>query len=249
MNYRRIDRLTFPRWLAAVVLALALAAPAAAEHKIVVTELVRDTQQQSKDDEGVKIVWWMPPELWQSSLASDGKMSPAQVEQFLSIVRPYLMVAVVGAKVGPSGTPTFLPEETLRSRIKVVDSNGRSYLPLADDKTSAEVKHLVTVMGPLFGKLLGPMGENLRIFLFPARDADGREIASATSSRSFDVLLGERRYHWRLPIGSVLPAKVCPEDGEVLNGAWSFCPWHGTRLKVQDATTPPAAETPKPGSS
>jgi hypothetical protein len=231
------------------VLALALAIPAAAEHKISMPDLVRDTQQQSKDSEGTTIVWWMPQEIWQSGLSSDGKLSPAQVEHVLSILRPYLMVAVVGAKAGPSGIPTFLPEELLRSRIRIVDSNGRSYLPLADDKLSADLKHLLTIMKPLFANFLGPMGENLRIFLFPARDADGREIASAPSSRSFDVQLGERRYHWRLPIGSVLPPKACPEDGELLNGAWTFCPWHGTRLKVQDTTTPPAAAPPTPNPS
>jgi hypothetical protein len=44
LDNRKIDRLTFPRWLSAVMLALALAAPAAAEHQIQVTDLARDIQ-------------------------------------------------------------------------------------------------------------------------------------------------------------------------------------------------------------
>jgi hypothetical protein len=249
-----VDRLTFPRWLAAVVLALTLAAPAvAAEQKVQITDLIRETQQQSKNTERLTLVWWMPLEFWQASLAVSGmQMSPEKTEEFLAIVRPYLIVAVADGKMSPLGSATFVSEEVLRSGIKVVDSVGRSYLPIPDDKISADMKQLTHAMRPIFANLIGAMGENIRFFMFSSRDADGKEIASATSTRSFDIQLGERRFHWRLPLGSVLPLKVCPEDGEAMNGAWSFCPWHGAKLKAQEAPAapaPPAATPPKPGSS
>ena len=233
-----------------VVLALALAAPASAEHKVQLTDLIKDLQQQGQQADDLSLVLWMPVEFWQASFAAnDVPISSKQVEEFISVLRPYLMVAALDGKLGPLGAPTFVSEQVLRAQIKVVDSNGRSYLPLADDKIAADVKNLVQIMRPIFINLMGPMGENIRFFMFPARDADGKEIANATSQGSFDILIGDRRFHWRLPLGSVLARKVCPEDGEALSGAWSFCPWHGTKLKTQEAPPPAAAKPPKPDPS
>jgi hypothetical protein len=236
--------------LVVVILAVALAAPASAEHKVKLADLIKEIQQQGSKGDDLSLVWWMPVEFWQASMAAnDAPGSPQQVEQFVSVIRPYLMVAAIDGKLGPLGGPTFVSEQALRAQIKVVDSNGRSYLPLADDKINADVKNLFQIMRPIFINIMGPMGENMRFFLFPARDADGKEIASATSQGGFDILMGDRRFHWRLPLGSLLAPKVCPEDGEALNGSWSFCPWHGTKLKTQEAPPPAAAKPPKPDPS
>jgi hypothetical protein len=28
--------------------------------------------------------------------------------------------------------------------------------------------------------------------------------------------------------------KIRPEEGELLNGNWEFCPWHGKKLNTQN---------------
>ena len=96
------------------------------------------------------------------------------------------------------------------------------------------------MMRPVLSNMLGPMGENMRFFLFPAVDGSGTEIANPTSQNHFAVQLGDHHFRWRLPLGSLLPPKACPDDGQVLNGAWNYCPWHGTKLKPQAASAPGA---------
>jgi hypothetical protein len=123
----------------------------------------------------------------------------------------------------------------LRAQLRVVDARGRSYEPLTDDKISPDAKNFVQMIRPVLANLMGPMGENFRFFLFPARDSSGVEIADAASDNDFNVQLGEKDFRWRLPLGSLISKKVCPEDGELLSGAWTFCPWHGTKLKTQEA--------------
>ena len=78
--------------------------------------------------------------------------------------------------------------------------------------------------------LLGPAGRNFHFFFFPATTEAGTAIADPRLPGDFSVRVVNERYSWRLPLGSLLPEKVCPADGERLNGAWLFCPWHGDRL-------------------
>jgi len=58
----------------------------------------------------------------------------------------------------------------------------------------------------------------------------GRRIADAKEEGSFAVLIGEKKYRWKLPLGSLLPPKTCAECGEELSGAFKFCPYEGTKL-------------------
>ena len=78
--------------------------------------------------------------------------------------------------------------------------------------------------------MLGPMGQNVHFYAFSATDNAGNRIADARKEETFSVTLTGREYKWRLPLGSLLPPKKCPLDGEILNGAYKYCPWHGAKL-------------------
>lgn len=74
------------------------------------------------------------------------------------------------------------------------------------------------------------MGQNLLVFLFPAVGKDNQKIADAKKAGSFAVNIGKLEYKWRLPLGSVVPPKICPKCGEKLSGAYTYCPYDGTKL-------------------
>jgi hypothetical protein len=90
----------------------------------------------------------------------------------------------------------------------------------------------------MFGNMLGAMGQGMHLFFFPARATDGSSLADATKEGDFSVRLGEESFKWHLPLGSLLPVKVCPEDGERMSGAWKFCPWHGRALVQSGKVSP-----------
>lgn len=226
-------------WLVLCALAFSLPLPIEAQPKVNVADLILETQQQSMESEKVSIVWWIPLDFWRVNLEADPSVTDQQAKEFLGVLEPYLVVVVVDSKIGPLGGATFTAEQTLRSRLQVIDSRGRSYLPLADEKISADAKNFTQMMRPLLASSMGQLGENMVFFLFPARDDAGKAIADPLGEDDFEIRLGEERYSWRLPLGSLMPPKVCPDDGEVLNGAWSYCPWHGTKLKAQEAPAAP----------
>jgi len=203
--------------------------PAQATH-VVVDDLREETQKSLPDSDRMTLVWWIPEEFWQATLADDPTTSKAQVEEFLKTVRPYVMFAVVDGKMGAFGGITYKPEEVIRSTIQVVDMQGTTHRPLPENKIDPDTRNLLAVMKPVLSNMMGKMGENMHFVVFSARDAAGRRLADPTKEGTFSLKLGSDVYKWRLPLGSLLPPKVCPVDGEVMNGAWKFCHWHGDKL-------------------
>lgn len=198
-----------------------------------ISEVLQDTQKQSEVKNLVRMVWWLPEEYWRVSWESND-IAPEQQEIFLKTVRPYLVVAVVDGTLGPFGGIEFTGADALRGMVRVIDRNSTPYAPLPDEKLSGDVKNLASFLKSMFGNMLGAMGEGIEIFFFPATTEAGMTIAAATEEGEFSVEVAGEVFRWRLPIGSMIPPKVCPEDGESMNGAWKFCPWHGKPLETVD---------------
>jgi len=203
----------------------------AQDRKIDINGLVQETQKMSDNSDEMTLIWWIPEEFWQASFDQDPSVTATQAEEFIKVLRPYLLIVVADGKVGNFGGITYKSETTIRNNIQIIDNQGTNFRPLAEDNVNADTKNFLSMMKPVFVNMLGPMGQNMHFFLFPAKNKTGQNIASAMKVGDFSVKLDEREFKWRLPLGSLLPPKVCPVDGEKMNGAWKFCPWHGVELK------------------
>ena len=192
--------------------------------------IVRDTQYMSKEGDGMTLIWWFPEEFWELSFASDSTVTKAEAEKLLTVFRPYIVVAVVDGEVGPFGAVRYRSEDAIRAQLRIRDSEGTYYEPLREDEIDVSVENFLLILKPMLANMLGPMGENLHFFLFPAKREDGRKIADATKEGVLSIELGEREFKWRLPLESLVPPKICPECGEECSGAWRFCPWCGAKL-------------------
>lgn len=193
--------------------------------------LIQETQKKSERTGEISFVWWIPQEYWQLSFAQNPTITPEQSEKVLSVFRPYTIIAVVDGKTNPSAGITYRSEGDIRSGIKLKDRSGATYLPLGDEQISVETKSFLAAMKPVLANVLGPMGQNMYFFVFPAQDSAAQDIANATKEGSFSVELGEgRAFSWELPLSSLLSLKTCPACGKKLNGAYKYCPWDGTKL-------------------
>ena len=176
------------------------------------------------------LVWWVPEEYWRVSFARNPAVTEAQTEEFVSVLRPYTVVAVVDGKIGVLGGVTFTSEADIRAGIEIRDRQGTPYPPLSEDTVDAKARNSLAMMKPILANMLGPMGENMNFLFFPAKDQKDQSIAGATEDGAFSVKLGEREFRWRLPLSSLLPPKTCPRCKEECSGAWKFCPWCGAKL-------------------
>ena len=202
----------------------------AQDRKVDINALVQETQKMSDTSGEMTLIWWIPEEFWRASFEQDPNMTAAQTEEFVKILRPYMLIVAVDGNIGSFGGVTYKSETTIRDSIQVIDSQGTRYRPLNNENIDADTKNFLSMMKPVFVNMLGPIGQNMHFFLFPARNTMGQNIAVAKSEGAFSVKLDKRVFKWRLPLGSLLPTKICPVDGEKLSGAWKFCPWHGAEL-------------------
>jgi len=219
----------FPIVFAAVSLPLASGSLAVAED-IDVQGLVAETQKVSEKLDDMTLVWWLPEEFWAASFAQTPQVTATQAEQFLKIVRPYTMVAVVTGDMGPFGGVTYKSESYVRANVRIVDSQNKSYAPLSEEQISPDVKNFLEMMKPVMANLLGPMGKNMHFLVFPGKTAAGAQIASAKGKGHLQIRVGRREFKWRLPLDSVLAPKRCPGCKEKCKGSWNFCPWCGQKL-------------------
>ena len=201
--------------------------------KIDINALIEETQKKSEAPDEMTLIWWIPEAFWKVNFEQDGEITPKQAEDFMKILRPYNVLVVIDGKIGTFGTITYKTETTVRSNIQIIDGQGNAYRPLTDDKVSSEAKTMLSMMKPILVNMLGPLGQNMHFVLFPSKNTKSEDIINVTKEGSFLVKLDNREFKWRFPLGSLLARKVCPVDGEMYNGAWKFCPWHGNELKNQ----------------
>lgn len=217
--------------LGALVLGVALlsACPSGAKD-IDLQALTQETQKMSQKSDAMTLLWWIPEEYWSASLSQAPNMTASQVAEFLRVIRPYTMVAVLDGAIGPFGGITYKSEDSIRASTRLLDSGGKSYAALTDDEIDADTKAMLQMLKPIMVSMLGPMGQNMHFLLFPGKTDSGARIASAKDKGQFSVKLGQKEFKWRLPLDSLLPAYVCANCREECKGSWSFCPWCGTNL-------------------
>ena len=183
-----------------------------------VQAVVSETQWVSRTDKAMRFVWWIPAEFWRVSVPATA--SREQIDQLVGVLRPYTLIAVAAGDLGPLGGVTWAAEDSVRSQLAILDSGGREYAPVPSDQVSADARNVAAIMRPVLGNVVGPMGQNMHFVYFPSLTPGGTPIADSTADGSFSVRFGSEVHRWRLPVGSLLPSKVCPVDGERLNGAW-----------------------------
>lgn len=230
------------------VLVVGAGSPSSAQSDVDVGAIISETQKEATGSKALGLVWWIPEEVWKAILEEDGGLTPEGIEGILGVLRPYLVIAAVDGSFGPMGAPSFRSQEALRGSLTVIDERGNEYRPLKEEEISGDAKNLFASMKPGLAGIAGPIGEHMHFFCFPAKTEEGRLIADPLESGELAVKMGDKTFQWRLPLGSLLPPKVCPVDGEQLNGAWIYCPWHGDKLQALPATPEAPGEGPHPPS-
>jgi len=201
------------------------------ENQIDINALVQETQKRSDNPTEMTFIWWIPEEYWQVSFAQNPNMTATQIEDFVKVFRPYTVVAAVDGTMGTYGSVNYKSEAEIRSNIKLVDAQGSAYLPLSEEEINADTKSFLAAMKPMLANALGPIGQNMYFFIFPAQDKSEQRIADAKREGVFLVKLGDREFRWKLPLGSLLPPKVCPVCQEKISGSYKYCPWDGAKLE------------------
>jgi hypothetical protein len=194
-------------------------------------EIVRETQKQGIRPGRITLVWWVPPEFWRAALLAGRTIPADKVEEMVASISDVNVFIVADAKVGGFGSLTFEPQSELEKRLTVTDGSGKPVATIAEAKQPLATKNMLAMMKPLLSNMLGELGKNLSFFVFEGKNKDGTRRIDPTKPGMLTAKLSEEEFRWRLPLGSLLPPKVCPKCGETFPGNYGFCPFDETPLK------------------
>lgn len=187
-----------------------------------------DCMKNSGEVPHKEMTLWIPARFWEI-VGDQMKLPPESVTAIVQEMSPYMMFCVVDYTI--EGTHiAFKTAEEIRPTLKLVDSSKHVHLPLADKDVSPVAMRMVNQFQPLMAKLLGQFGDGMHIFLFDGTAGNGKPAFDVDKPNHFVLTWESATAKWSLPLASVLPPKFCPVDHEQMQGTWSYCPVHGTKL-------------------
>jgi hypothetical protein len=213
--------------LAALLLGGALAVSGAATAGM--QELVRDTQRTAESGGNMTMVWWMPQQFWEESLKANPAMPEAARAQVLSALADYNIIALLRAKPGATGLADVQPKVELFKNARV-EVNGKLIEPMVLEQISPVAQLLLAQLKPAMAAMAGQVGQALEFVVYPAKGADGKLQFDALQPGTLKVSLYDANFSWRLPLGSLLPAKLDKKTGEEFPGNYQFNPFTGDKL-------------------
>jgi hypothetical protein len=194
-----------------------------------VQELVRDTQRSAESAGQITTVWWMPQQFWDESLKANPAVPAEARQQVLSSLEGYTIIAMLRARVGAAGLEEVQPKAELLKNV-VVESNGKVVEPVAPDQISPVAQVLLLQLKPAMAAMMGQAGQALEFVVYPSKSADGKPLMDAAQSGSMTIKLYDQTFSWRLPLGSLMPARIDKKTGEEFPGNYQFNPYTGDKL-------------------
>jgi hypothetical protein len=216
-------------WLVALLALLPLSY-VQAQARLDMAAIVKEVEMMKNTGNGMTVVMWFPEEYWRAATQASGRLTEKGADEFLAVMRPYTVVAIVAADVGAAGAFTFASPEAVRKSARLEDSAGTLYEPVDPQSTSAAMKNLLQMLRPILSNAMGPMGANMEILLFPGTNKDGARIADASKDGFFVVHLNDLAFRYHLPLGSILPPAVDARSGDTFPGNYHFNPYTGDKL-------------------
>ena len=213
----------------AFVLFLAYNLKAQSDYNI--KEYMEDMQRWERDNDVMSLSLWMPNGYWRVALEEYAAIPDEVIDLVETTLEDYVFICAADITVSLGGAMTARGEEALRNDIKIIDANGKEYVPLSQSEISDQTMLFVDQFRPTLVQMLGQFGEGLQIFLFQIKDEEGHNLISEVKEGRFSVVHSGHEFIYDLPLPSFLPPKTCPIDKEKMRGNWTYCPFHGTELK------------------
>ena len=110
--------------------------------------LIRDLTLTRNSGGRMTMAMWMPDEFWRAALQSNGHMTDKGVNDYIAVIHPYTLVAILDAEKGITAFH-YADMDTLTNEVTIEDSHGMKYGPLPPNLVAEDVKNLIQVMRPL----------------------------------------------------------------------------------------------------
>jgi hypothetical protein len=200
------------------------------------TQAIVKECQVLKSEIGVHLVWWIPVEFWEASLRQREDLAQKTIEEIVTTLRPYSMLAVVQADISALGAFTFYEKEKIGKNLKITHTG-----PDGKEKELALLKNipqdlelLYQQLKPVLAGAMGNLGMNFYFFTVADIVGEKRLLSPYEKGRvavslknSADVSVGP--FVIETPLDALFVPRVCP-NGKKAHVSWQYCPWSGKKL-------------------
>jgi hypothetical protein len=193
-----------------------------------VREFIHETQQSSNVGQQLTLVWWLPPEFWEVSMASNPNISAQTSADISATFHDYQVFALVRASTGVGGLTALQSNADLVSNAHF-EVAGQPIAPIPPDKVPPGIQTMLGAMRPMLANMLGQLGQSMELVVYPGV-VDQHRLIEPLKSGSFQFALYDQTFHWRTPLASLLPKKVDRKTKEEFPGNYDFNPYTGDKL-------------------
>jgi hypothetical protein len=151
-------------------------------------------------------------------------------DQVLAALSDYTVIAMMRAKTGVTGLTDVQPKAELIKNAQL-EINGKTLVPVPPEQIAPGAALVLSQLKPALASMAGQVGQAFELVVYPAR-VDGKLVVDAAQSGTLQIKLYEETFRWRLPLGSLLPAKVDAKTGESFPGNYQFNPFTGGKLSA-----------------
>ena len=202
-----------------------------------IAALTKETQKSSDPTQGFNLVWVLPVEYWQVSLAKNKNVTQPVRDAILKALRPYVLVGIVRADISPLGAFKFYDEEAVlaATTVSYIDADGKTRQLSRVTTLNAETERIISSMKPILRNAMGKLGSNFHFIVYRDRDAKGGRIASPYVRGKVSLTLRKIGNHQggtfdvEYPLDSLHVARICGKCSKEAHVSWRFCPWCGTK--------------------
>jgi hypothetical protein len=200
-------------------------------YQINLTEYVREIQNWEKHKNNMSLTFWIPTSYWEVALKDSPDISQEIINLITSAFKDYVFVCALDLNIDNDGIMSFTDEQELRSTISVEDSLGNVSFPLEKSQISADASTYSELFEPMFAQYLGQLGAGIHTYFFEMKDEQGENIIDEYKAGEFTINHSNKKFHFQLPLVTLLPPKICPIDSVEMKGNWNYCPFHGVKLQ------------------
>jgi hypothetical protein len=200
-------------------------------HATDLQQLVQETQKMSQESSNMTMVWWIPEEFWDASLATNPNVTPESRKQLLEALENFQIVALFRGKTGIGGLTDIPTKEEMVAHARF-ESNGKVIEPLEPAQVSTGAQTMMAALKPLLSGMLGQLGQGMQLVIYPSKK-EGDRLIDPKKKGSFQYTLFDKTFQWRLPLASLLPKKVDPKTKEEFPGTFDYNPYTGDKLSVK----------------
>ena len=192
--------------------------------KVDLMEMVQDLLITKKNNENLSQVLWLPIEYWEVALA-ESKLGDEETKQkIISTFNDYTIFSVVNVNV------IHGEFKGIASVVTFKGTDNQIYTPIKAEDIPEDVSSLLEGIRPILTNMLGQYGKEMQLNVFKKTNSEGNLIAGPLQKGQISLNVNDQEFVYRLPLSAMVTKKICPKDGEILNGNWDYCPWHGKKL-------------------